>query len=304
MDEKKKFTFTIIFGLAILWLIFSNFCLPTLKDNTKRLAEYKKLKEDTKLIEGLSEDKFKAWNETLSAANSNLDKKFLVEGKIKLAEQLTRSPAGSGIIFLDIKQKDAEVRGEYEVFPVDVVMKAKFLDFIRYLAIIESNPLLIGIENLRVNKVSPEANDLDVRVTFVGFHLIPKLQPVSAYLEERFQSFDEGNFKNLAGPIASREGININSISGLYNPFLSVYDASQGQKKVATTRTDQELSLRGTLRIAGKRVALINDDIVREGQQIGGAEVVQIGDGVVVLIRPGGQRDIIKMGVKDGFIRQ
>jgi Tfp pilus assembly protein PilO len=302
MDEKKKFTFTVILGLAVLWLIFTNFCLPTLKDNTLRLTEYRKLREDTRIIEGLSDEKFQAWDEKISAAGTNLEKKFLEEGKMKLAQQLTRLPANSNILFLDIKQKQAVAKQDYEVLPVDITMKAQFLDLIRYLATIESNPLLIGVESLRVSKPMPEAKDLDVKLTFSGFRLLSKSKPVSKYLEERFHPFDEAYFKSLIGPIDSRSGINVNVISGLYNPFLSVYDSLLGQKKPGVIRTTDELSLRGTLRIEGKNAALINEMIVREGDKVDGMEVVQIGDGQVVLLRSG-KRQILKMGVEDGFIR-
>jgi hypothetical protein len=303
MDEKKKFTFTVIFSFAGLWFIFTNFCIPTLKDNTVRLAEYRKLRENTRAIEGLSDEKFQAWEEKLIVASGNLEKNFLVEGKMKLAEQLTRLPADSNIAFLDIKQKEQEVKEGYEVFPVDIVLKASFLDLVRNLATIEVNSLLVGVDNLRVSKSAPDAKDLDIRLTFVGFRLIPKSKSVSAYLEERFTSLDEGYFKNLIEPIVSRQGINFNSISGLYNPFLSVYDSAMGQKKTTITRGAQEHSLRGTLRIEGKNVALINEAVVREGDEIDGMEVVQIGDGKVVLMRSG-KRQILKMGVEDGFIRQ
>jgi Tfp pilus assembly protein PilO len=301
MEEKKKFSFTVILGLAGLWFVFTNFCLPTLKDNTKRLAEYRKLREETKLIEGLSDEKFQDWEEKLSLASGNLEKNFVGEGEMQLAEQLTRLPADSNIAFLDIKQKEAEAREDYEVFPVDITMKAQFLDLVRYLATIESSTLLVGVDSLRVSKAAPEAKDLDVSLTFVGFRLMNKSKPISAYLEERFTLFDEWHFKDLIEPIGVRSNININAISGLYNPFLSVYDSLKGQKKGAT-KVDQELSLRGTLRIAGKNAALINDIIVREGEKIDGMEVVQIGDGRVVLMRSG-KRQILKMGVEDGFIR-
>jgi hypothetical protein len=302
MEEKKKFTFTVFLGLAGLWFIFTNFCLSTLKDNTERLAEYRKLREDTRLIEGLSDEEFRAWDERLSTASVDLEKKFLGEGKMKLAEQLTRLPADSNIVFLDIKQKEAQTRGDYEVFPVDITVKAQFLDLVRYLAAIESSPLLVGVDGLRMTKVAPDARDLDVRLTFVGFRLISHHKSVSAYLEERFTPFDEGHFKNLIEPIGSRPAVKINAISGLYNPFLSVYDTAMAQKKPGITRGTQELFLRGTLRIAGKNAALINEVIVREGDRINGMEVVQIGDGKVVLMRSG-KRQILKMGVEDGFIR-
>ncbi len=303
MDEKKKFTLTVVFSFAGLWFIFTNFCLPTLKDNTVRLAEYRKLREDTKIIEGLSDEKFQTWEEKLSMASGNLEKNFLGEGKMRLAEQLTRLPADSNIVFLDIKQKEAEAKEGYELFPIDVVLKAPFPDFLRYLATIETDPLLVGVDNLRVSKPASDAKDLDVRLTFVGFRLIPKSKSVNKYLEERFTSFDEVHFKNLIGPIASRQSINLNSISGIYNPFLSVYDSAMGQRKTAISKGPQEHSLRGTLRIEGKNVALINEAIVREGDELDGMKVVQIGDGKVVLMRSD-KRVILKMGVEDGFIRQ
>lgn len=302
MDEKKKFTFTVILGLAALWFIFTNFCLPTLKDNTLRLAEYRKLKEDARIIEGLRDQHFKDWDEKLSESSANLEKKFLGEGKIKLAEELTRLPNDSNIVFLDIKQKAAQAKQNYEMFPVDVTVRAEFLDLLRYLAAIDSSPLLIGVHNLRVDKTNQDAKGLDVRLTFVGFRLMHKSKPASFYLEERFKLFDEQHFKNLIGPVTHRQKINTDIISGLYNPFVSVYDSAAGQNRTMVSSANEGLSLRGTLRIAGKNAALINDAIVREGDRIDGMEVVQIRDGLVILMRSG-RRQILKMGVEDGFFR-
>ena len=186
MDEKKQFTLTVILGIAVLWFIFTNFCLPTLKDNTLRLAEYRKLKEDARIIESLKEQHFQDWDERLSMSSANLEKRFLGGGKIKLAEELTRLPENSNIIFLDIKQKEAQPRQDYEIFPVDISMRTQFLDLIRYLAAIESSPLLIGVQNLRIGKSIQDEKDLDVKLTFAGFRLIHKSKPVSSYLEERF----------------------------------------------------------------------------------------------------------------------
>lgn len=302
MDEKKKTIFTVFLGLAWMWLIFSNFCLPSLKDNVTRLAEYRRLREETKLIEGLSDEKFQIWDERLSKASATLAEKFLGEGKMKLAEELTSLPIDTNIVFSDIKQKETETREDCEVFPLDFTLKAQFPDLVKYLATLETSTLLVGIESLRVTKPTPDAKDLDVWLTFVGFRLIPKSKPVNEYLAGKFTPFDESNFKNLIGPVSSRPGININSVSALYNPFLSVYDPAAAQKKTVTTKAVRELALRGTLRIAGKNAALINEAVVREGDKIDGMEVVQIGDGKVVLLRSG-KRYILKMGVGDGFIR-
>ena len=302
MDEKKKFTFTVMLGIAGLWFIFTNFCLPTLKDNTERLAEYRKLREDTRLIEGLNDEVFRDWDNKLSKASEDLEKKFLGEGKMKLAEQLTRLPLNSEIEFVDIKQKEALRRGDYEVFPVDITVRAEFLDLIRYLSTLESNPLLVGVDGLRISKAGPDSRVLDVKLTFAGFRLIVTTKPVTEYLEERFMPFDEASFTNLIQPVEPRKLIKTSLISGLYNPFLSVYDTVVVDRGPSIIKTDEELSLRGTLRIAGRNVALINEALVREGDRIDGMEVVQIGDGKVVLMRSG-KRQILKMGVQDGFIR-
>jgi|GEM_PF-6126323 len=302
MDEKKKFTFTVMLGIAGLWFIFTNFCLPTLKDNTERFAEYRKLREDTRLIEGLNDEVFRGWDNKLSKASEDLEKKFLGEGKMKLAEQLTRLPLNSEIEFVDIKQKEALRRGDYEVFPVDITVRAEFLDLIRYLSTLESSPLLVGVDGLRITKADPDSRVLDVKLTFAGFRLIVSTKPVTEYLEERFMPFDEASFTNLIQPVEPRKLIKTSLISGLYNPFLSVYDTVVVDRGPSIIKTDEELSLRGTLRIAGRNVALINEALVREGDRIDGMEVVQIGDGKVVLMRSG-KRQILKMGVQDGFIR-
>lgn len=301
MGEKRKFILTIIIGLAGLWFVITNFCLPIVRDNAKRSAQYRQLKKEVKAIEGLSKDRLDAWHRMVSGAISNLEKKFLGEGKVRLAEQLTRLPADSNIAFTDITQKETEERKEYQVFPVDIVLRAQFHDLIKYLAAIESNPLMIGVNSMQLRKLTPEEETLDIKVTFFGFRLVRTSEPPSEYLKEKYGLFDEQYFKKLLEPAESVRSLRVDTISELHNPFVFGSVAPR-VKKTGETETLYGFSLQGTLWVGNKKAALINGTIVREGEGIGGMEVLEIHEGRVVLMRSG-KTYILKMGVEDEFIK-
>ena len=298
MDEKKKLFLTIIAALAVLFFLLTRFCLPVAKDNAERLAQYKQLKTEVEVLRKFGKDGLDSLGSRIDAAISNLERRIPAEGKLKLMEQLTRVPADANIAFTAITHKRSSEQDDYQAFPVDVSMKASFYDTIKYLAAIETGPLMIGVDSLSLRRLEPGAESLDIKVTFLGFGLAHKFPPMSRYLEERYRPFDKRQLEKLLEPTKPR-GTEVAVLTLKdYNPFVYKF------KKPAEGITHPELelgiesfSLRGIMRVGSEKVALINDTMVREGEKIGGIEVVEIQDYRVVLMRAG-KRYILKMGVE------
>lgn len=297
MDERKKFVLTIIVGLAVLFFLITRFCLPIARDNAKRRLQYKQLRQEVQTIEEFSKDELDSLESQVDTAISNLEREVPSQGELKLMEQLALVPMGSNIVFTKITRRGPEMQQGYQAFPVDVNMKAPFYDLIKYLAAIESGPLMIGIDSLSLRKVEPEAKSLDVKITFSGFRVAGKFPPKSKYLEERYMPLDRQRLAKLFEPVKLADSESaVASLKGR-NPFV------YGLNKIDYPELKPDrLSLRGILRIGDEKVALINDTVVREGEKIAGMEVAEIQDYRVVLMHAG-KRYILKMGVDDEFLK-
>jgi len=299
MDDKKKLSITIIGGLAVLFFLITRFCLPVAKDNRKRSAEYKRLKLEVETLGEFSKDELDSLGSRVDTAISNLEKRLPAQGKLKLMEQLARTPTDSNIVFTGITRRSPKELQGYQVFPVDVNVKASFYDLIKYLAGIETGPLLIGINSLSLRKVEPEARSLDVRATFWGFRVTHRPPPISKYMREKYTPIDKRRFERVFEPVKLMESKRAVLRLKDYNPF--VYGLKERKIEYPELKIGA-LSLKGILRIGDKKVALINENVVREGERIAGMEVVEIQDYKVVLMHSG-KRYILKMGVSDEFIK-
>lgn len=293
MDEKKKFILTIVASLVGLFFLFTRFYLPLARDNAKHAAEYKQLKQEVKTIGEFSKEELDFLQGQVDTAIADLEGRFPPEGKLKLMEQLTQVPVDSNIVFKEITHREQWEMEGCQVFPVDVSMKAPFHDLIKYLAGIEASPLMISVSSLSIRKVEPEPKPLDIRVTFLSFRLIPKFPPMSEYMEERFGPFDKGHLERLLEPVKLADSESAVLRLKDYNPFVYGF-GRPGVEEIAYPGLEA-LSLKGILRIGDKKVALINDIVVREGEKIAGCKVEEIGDYRVVLMRAG-KRYILKLG--------
>jgi len=301
MDERKKIFLVIIAGLAGLFLLTARFYIPLIKDNAQRAAQYKQLKIEVGAIGEVSKNELTSLEKRINTAISNLERRFSPEGKLKLMEQLTRVPEGANIVFTDIAYKEPEKAKEYQLLPLEVNMKAPFYDLMKYLAEVEASPLMIGIDNLNIRKAEPEVKSLDIKVTFLGFRLIQEFPSISKYLEDKYKPFDKQRLEELLKPVNLTDTKSILSRLKDYNPFY--YDRFQmGRPQPETTQLGS-LSLKGIMHLGDRKVALINDTMVREGEEINGMQVLEIQDYKVVLMQSG-KKYILKMGIADEFIKR
>ena len=307
MDERSKVIFTIMGGAAMLFFLVTNFCLPISRRNAKLAKEYKELRKEEEAITKFDQEELDSLLSRVDTAISGLETKFPPEGKLKLVEQLTQTPAGSKIVFAQITHKPTLERRGYRISPVEVNMKTTFYDLIRYLSGIETNSLLIGIDNLNLRNFDPQTKTLDIQVTFLGYRLTQEFAAISKYMEDRYKPFDELRIAKLLEPVKEIPAEDAVSELWGYNPFTSSLDSKRPPKpsiisaKEAATEIDT-LSLKGILRVGEEKTALINDSVVKEGEKIAGMEVVEIRDHRVILQRSG-KKYILKMGVDDDFIK-
>lgn len=305
MDERKKFLLTVIIGLAGLLFLTTRIYLPIARDNAKRSAEYKQLKQQVQAAGKFSKDELDILEDKIDMAVSNLEERFPPEGKLKLVEQLTRVPMDAKISFTEITHRDLREEQGYQVFPVDVNMKTQFYDLVKYLAGIETSPLMIGVNSLSINNVEPEAKTLDIKVSFSGFKLTHKFPSFSKYLEERYVPVNRQHLEKLLEPLKPAQSESAVLSLSDYNPFASVGELKKLDREVLPrpeTLAIGSLSLKGIMRIGEKKAALINDKVVGEGENIAGMKVLEIQDYQVVLMRSG-ERYILKTGVDDEFIK-
>jgi hypothetical protein len=79
------------------------------------------------------------------------------------------------------------------------------------------------------------------------------------------------------------------------NPFFTLKEQKQGFEKEKEKESYQPLSLEGVFIWPTKRIALINGQIIKEGEIIEGKKVVSISEEQVVLDNQSGMNIILKL---------
>ncbi|MFH1622236.1 MAG: type 4a pilus biogenesis protein PilO [Candidatus Omnitrophota bacterium] len=308
MDEKKKIIVTILGGLALLFFVFTNFCRPLISNIATYAKEYKELKAEVKILDEISEDGLASMENKLGTVLSKLEEYLPSKGELRFVQHLTSSAEGLDVIFSDIAQRGSQPKGEYEELPVNILMKASFDDFLRYLLAVEQNPLFIGISSLNIRKTLLQSPILDFRITFVGFNLSLTLPPMMKYMEEKYKPIDTAQVDALSNPLPEIDIQEVFSRLGHKNIFVTAYDFRKPEPKdldtaiAAPDSIADSFSLRGILDAEGKKAVLINGKIVREGEVVDGAQVVAIKD-YKVIVRYLGRDYILKIGVDDAFTK-
>lgn len=324
MDEKRKFSFTVLLGIAGVFLLMTRFCLPMLKDNKEYIEQYGRLVAEVEFIESFKKGELDLIEEKMENAINYFEEKIPTEGKLKLTEQLTRASLGGNIALKAITRGDFQEMEDYQIILVNVDMKAPFEDFVKYLAAIESNSLFIDVDSLTMRRVDNKPGFLDIEVTFSGFKLTHQFQPISKYLEGEYEPLNMGRLNNLLEKVqlkdSQRELLSLKD----HNPFVSIYDLEPpvAQEEVLPQFAEVEeeeipaeeeeilpdpedilksLLLRGILNIGEEKAALINDTIVKKGEIIADMQVVEIKDYKVILMHSD-RNFTLKMGVDNEIV--
>lgn len=309
MSETKKTIATIAVLIAVSVFFTTRIFLPTLKKNSELSKEFKKLKKEVGVLDSYSERKLKAFEEDLQNAIDLLGKQFLPQEDIQMTEQLTQiSPSSEKITFSNIAPRKPISLEQYQIFPVDISAKASFNDMIVYLENLEKSSLLISIERLNLRRIAEEKSLLEIKMTLLGFRFTAQPSSLSESPEEQYKPFDEQMLQSLLNSIKERSRSNIALALKNFDPFLSPYKHKSGQvineqdqnpqEKIKVNTIFDELTLKGVLLVNGNKVALINDQAVKEGERVFGVEIVAIED-YGVTIKYAGKTHILKIGVND-----
>ena len=314
MGTGKKIFMTVAFGTAIMFFLTTNVFLPTSKKNNELKSEYKQLKADVSKVEGYKISELDLYDSQLDRAITNLGKNFMpVEGRVNLTKKLTRLPNDSTMVFANITHRKPEDKERYQIVSLDIVGRAPFYDIVTYLRRVEEEELMFGIESLEMHRIKPGSELLEMKVTFSSFKVTAKIPSVTKYIEERYQPFNEGLLKNLIKSETSEYKDETFGLLNNYDPFISVYDSQEPDvvevieevpiSDISRTRSPiEQFTLKGIMGSDGNRIAMINNSIVRTGDKIAGAEVVEIRDYEVIL-KYSGKKYILKIGVDDEFIK-
>lgn len=316
MNDVKKIVVMILVGVVVLFFLATNILLPIVRDNKQQSAQYEQLKREVGAIEKYTKQRLDSSEMSLKEAIATMEKSFLPEGKVQLTEQFTEVSSDSKLVFSNISYRKSILSKEYEIFVVDISAQAPFHDVVAYLAQIEAKELMVGIQSLSLHNISPGSPSLEVGITLLGFRLLDKAPASSQYIEGQYQPFDESRFETLMQqPIDERHKVDTAVALENFDPFFSTYDLNKIKQPDKPTVDDvlisagtstsgiEDLKLKGILRLHNTKVALINDRIVKEGEQIAGAVVVAIEDYRVVL-KYAEQEYILKMGVDGEFIKR
>lgn len=287
--------------------------LPLFKKNKEMAVSLAKLEKNVKAVEKYKSKQLDSLELSLKDATKVLEKKFLPAGKVQLTEQLTEVSSGSDVVFSNISYRTPTLSKMYHVSTVDVNLKASFYDFITYITQLEANELMVGIQSLSLHNISPGTPSLEARAVFLGFRLLDKRPSVTKYIEEKYQPIDEGRLEALLEPVDEGYKDDLNLAWKDIDPFFSIHDlnklrhADQPEITEVTIGAEisgiEDLKLKGILRLRDKKVALINDRIVKEGEKIAGARLLKIEEYHVVL-EYAEQQFILKMGVESGFLER
>ena len=307
MDEKKKLVLIILGGAVALLFVFTNFCRPLIADTALRVEEYKKLKVEVKVMSETDAREIASTQEKLKTAVSHLEEKFSSKEKLKFVQQLTNSVKDLDIEFVDIAHKEPKKQQNYKEFPADVTMKASFNNLLPYLLNVEQNPLMIGINSLKLRKNQLQSPILDIKATFFSLELLLEPEGTAAYMEEKYTPVNNKRLEALLEPLPKLDNQSVVSKLDGHDPFMSDYDLAKAEsmpqselEPVIGQFDIRDLFLQGILNVQDKKAALVNDIVVMEGEMIEGAEVVEIQDYKVIL-RHLDKDYILTMGAENVF---
>ena len=319
MSESKKLIGILVFGAAILFLLSTNIFLPIAKENDTLFSEYAQLKGQVKSIGIYSLEELLALEKKLKETEEEIEMRFLPKEQLQLTKQLTQVAGPVEIAFSNISYKKIafSAGGWYQVVPVALEAKAKFYDMMSYLEAIENKDILICFESMHVRNVSLGAPSLEIEIVLNGFRMTPQLPPAAKFLEERYTPFDKNRAQKILTPLEPKRKQDVVLALGDFDPYYSAYDFEKLQALNQEPEEEKEvvpvsqavedlnigeLTLKGITGQGDKKVALINESFVQEGDSIAGAKVFEIHD-YHVLLNYKGKQYILTIGANDEFIK-
>ena len=131
---------------------------------------------------------------------------------------------------------------------------------------------------------------LNIRFAVCAYQITRQLPSAREYLQEEFMPLEYSSAEELLEPIKfTPRNIELSGLklAELFGRKTTLKPAQEGQGIVPLPNEEEnvELHLKGIAQEAGKKVALINDQIVKEAEDIAGWKVKEINRFNVVLSR-------------------
>lgn len=297
MEKKKALIFILVGAIAVLFFIITRVYRPMLQINSELKTKYTEVKNKAMGLQKISEENVILIENKIKEASGELDKRIPPSGKtLNMIEQITGLGSSFNLSFNDISRLAPEEKEGYRVSSINISVKGTLYDFLRYLEEVGKGPLLISVENLSFKRGSEsEPNLLSIIALFSGYQLT-KSFPALPDLQEGFSPIEESRQARILEPILIPErSIDLSALKDaeLFGSKVGIEPSPGGPKVVSPAEPEEklELKLRGIAQEGDKRIALIDDKIVKEGDVISGAIVKEIGRFKVVLSK--GARDYI-----------
>ncbi len=309
MDDKKKIFLSVIGGVAVIFYLITNFCIPTAKENKDLFSKYRALKQEVDAFNQFSKEKLETLNKNLDQAIGAIEEKMpSADKKVRLIEYMTNVPEGANIKFVTIQQNPSRQEQGYEVSSVNITMQSSFGDLLKYLNSMVDSKILINIKDLNISSFDPKTDVLNIDIVFEGYKTNLQLPSTSSYFDKRYEPIDLIRLDRLTKSVKIENEEVYAGLGKDYSPFIDKYidlvqDDENEQEVVVDLGDNFDINkyfLKGTTSIGKQKAALINQSILTTGQYIDDLKVVNISDYEVSLERKG-KKYRLKIGADEGI---
>jgi len=209
----------------------------------------------------------------------------------ELLEQINRVSNQMNIRFVAIKPLDEEETDEYRKYPFLIETKAGYPELVNFVHRIE-NGMRLSLGNLQIERDPKDVSMHRLQFTLNIVELNEDVEfgpeiPVETVFPDPNDTELIGVFRDVFSP---KQGTTV----------VQLPTPPEAAKVVKKKRRPPKLNLMGIMEIAGKRVAIINDKIVRPGEVILKQRVERIEDDRVIIVRGDQQYSLFLKGSKPG----
>jgi|GEM_PF-3130320 len=293
IEDKKKLIVVILGSLAVLLLITTRAYRPMLQQNSQLKAEFSEIRNKARGLEQISEERSTTIEDRIREISGQVEKKIPLPNKaLNIIDQLTNLPVPSNLSFTDINRIEPEERDGYRVSSINISSKGTLYDFLCYLEEVDKGALLLTVESLSISRGNDnEPNLLNIKVLFSGFQ-ITKGAPSLQSFQGNFVPIEESRQAQILEPISIPQrsiDLSILKDAEIFGRKFTSESSPGTPEGVAPAEPEEklEVKLRGIAQEGKQRVALIDDKIVKEGDEIAGAKVREISRFKVVLSKNG-----------------
>ncbi|NIQ39072.1 MAG: type 4a pilus biogenesis protein PilO [Proteobacteria bacterium] len=216
-----------------------------------------------------------------------------------LLEQINRLGSEMNIRFVAVKPLDEEDTEGYRRYPFLIETRAAYPELVNFVHRME-NGLGLSLNELRIEN---DAKDSSMhRLQFnLNIYELKGAHPAEKQASAEWER-DLAEVRKLVA--VHRDPFGLKKV-----PVVSATVVKQKPADVATTGKPkrQELVLMGVMEIAGNRIAIINNKVMRPGEMIGKRRIRQIRDDHVILVQGDETYHLYLKGVKplkSGEVRQ